>query len=94
MKVVGRKVIEDFWVDHPDAKGRLSAWYAEAEHAVWRTPADVKQRYPNASVLSDNRIVFDIGGNRFRLLVRVGYGLQTVVILKVGTHADYDKWEL
>lgn len=94
MKVVGRQLIEDFCSGHPDARGRLSAWHAEAERAVWKTPAHVRERYPSVSFLSDNRIVFNIGGNRFRLLVRVAYNLQTVVILKVGTHADYDKWEL
>ena len=94
MKVVGRPLIEDFCSGYPEARGRLSAWYKEAERVAWKTPADVKERYPSASLLSDDRIVFNIGGNRFRLLVRAAYKLQTVVILKVGTHADYDKWEL
>lgn len=94
MKVVGSQPLEDFSAGHPDARGRLSAWYQEAERATWGKWADVKARYPTASSLSDNRVVFNIGGNRFRLLVRIAYDLQIVVILKVGTHADYDKWEL
>lgn len=94
MKVVGRHLIEDFCSGHPDARGRLSAWYAEAEGAAWKTPADVKKLYSSASFLSDNRVVFNIGGNRFRLLVRIAYNLQLVAILRVGTHADYDNWEL
>ncbi len=94
MKVVGRQLMEDFSAAHPEARRRLSAWYQEAERATWQKWADVKARYPTASPLSDNRIVFNIGGNRFRLLVRIAYDLQIVLILKVGTHADYDKWEL
>lgn len=94
MKVVGRQRIEDFCARYPEAAGRLSAWLLEAEHAEWKTPADVKARYPAASFLAENRVVFNIGGNRFRLLVKIAYRAQIVAIEMVGTHVDYDTWEL
>ncbi len=94
MKVVGRQRIEDLCARYPEAAGRLSAWLLEAERAEWKTPADVKSRYPAASFLGENRVVFNIGGNRFRLLVKIAYRTQIVSIERVGTHADYDTWEL
>lgn len=94
MNVVGRQRIEDFCARYPEAAGRLSAWLLEAEHAEWKTPADVKARYGTASFLAENRVVFNIGGNRFRLLVKIAYNTQIAFIEKFGTHADYDTWEL
>jgi mRNA interferase HigB len=72
----------------------MTAWLVEAEHAEWRTPNDVKARYASASFLAENRVVFNIGGNRFRLVLRIAYRTQTVVIERVGTHAEYDTWNL
>ena len=66
----------------------------EAAEAVWAGPQDIKDRFPSASLLSENRVVFNIGGNNYRLLVRVAYNTGVVVILAVGTHAEYDKWDL
>jgi mRNA interferase HigB len=55
---------------------------------------DIKARYSSASFLSDNRVVFNVKGNKYRLLVKVGFNLQTVIIQRIGTHAEYDKWEI
>jgi len=94
VKVVGRQLIEDFCKGHPDASGRMNAWVLEAERSEWRTPNDIKGRYASASFLADNRVVFNIGGNRFRVLTKVNYQLQIVLIERVGTHDEYDSWNL
>lgn len=94
MNVVGRELIQQFCVANPDATSRMSAWLLEAERAAWRTPQDVRNRYASASFLSANRIVFNIGGNRFRLLTKVAYQTGVVLIERVGTHEEYDKWAL
>ncbi|MBI4419355.1 MAG: type II toxin-antitoxin system HigB family toxin [Gemmatimonadetes bacterium] len=72
----------------------MNAWLLEAERAEWKTPADIKARYASASVLAENRVVFNVGGNRFRILTKVAYRLQIVLIERVGTHEEYDSWDL
>ncbi len=94
MRVVGRHLIEDFCASHPEASGRFSVWLLEAGRAQWKTPQELKAQYGTASILAGNRAVFNIGGNRFRLLVGISYKNQIVSIKRVGTHADYDEWEL
>lgn len=91
---MGRQLVEDFCARHPDAAGRMNAWLLEAEHAEWKTPADIEARYPSASFLAANRVVFNIGGNRFRILTKVAYRLQIVLIERVGTHEDSNSWDL
>lgn len=94
MKVVGRQWIEDFCARYPEARGRMIAWLVEAEHADWGRPNDISARYPSASFLAENRVVFNIGGNRFRLVAKIAYRTQTVIVERVGTHAEYDSWNL
>jgi len=94
VNVVGRQRIEDFGARFPEALRRLTAWLVEAEHARWETPKDIKERYASVSFLADNRVVFNIGGNRFRLVAKIAYRMQTLIIERVGTHAEYDTWEL
>ncbi len=74
-----------------DSKGPLEAWHYEADHSHWRSPADVKDRYPSASILIDNRVVFNIGGNKYRLVVRINYDSGAVFVRFIGTHSEYDK---
>ena len=92
MKVVGRKRIDDFCRDHADARAPLASWLAESEEANWQTPTDVKERYATASFLGDGRVVFNIKGNKYRLDTKISYKNQTVLIKRIGTHAEYDKW--
>jgi|SRR5579863_266029 len=92
--VVGRKVLAEFAQQHADVRSQLQAWLAEAEESEWESPSDVKRRYPTASVLADNRVVFNLKGNKYRLLVRIGYQAQVLVVERLGTHAEYSKWEL
>lgn len=92
MKVVGKRVISEFVKRHADAAQQMRAWMAEAEEASWRSSNDVKARYRSASVLGDNRVVFNIKGNRYRLDAKIDYRRQIVLVRRVGTHSEYDRW--
>lgn len=76
---------------HPDCEQQLKAWYQEAGKAIWSGPKDIKRDYPGASILENNRIVFNIKGNHYRLIVRINYHYQMVWIRFIGTHAQYDR---
>ena len=90
MKVIAVGTLRDFWARHPDAEQPLKAWYDEAKHAVWRTPQDIRQRYASASFVGHNRVVFNIKGNDYRLIVAVAYRFQAIYIKFIGTHRQYD----
>jgi mRNA interferase HigB len=90
--VIAKKTLPEFWDKHPHAETPLSAWYTIASKADWNTPADVKAAFgTNVDFVGDNRIIFDVGGNKFRLIVRVSYEYKRVLIKFIGTHRDYDK---
>lgn len=91
MRVIARKTLRDFWEEHADAEQQLKAWFHEAEAAQWKSFADIKARYRSADVLPGNRVVFDIKGNNYRLVVKVHYNRSLVFIRFVGTHAEYDR---
>ena len=91
MHVISRKTLREFWEAHPDSEGPLKAWHAEAKAALWQTPAQIKARYRTASILRNSRVVFNIGGNKYRLIVRVNYKCGTVYVRFIGTHSDYDR---
>lgn len=91
MRVIAKRPLRVFWRLHPSAEQPLKAWFAEAIRSDWSGPAAVKNRYPHASVLPGNRVVFNIGGNKYRLIVRINYAYRTVYIRFIGTHAEYDK---
>jgi len=91
MRVIARKALREFWKRHPDAEHPLRAWYADAKRAVWRSPADIKATYRNASFVGNNRVVFNIKGNDYRLVVAVNYPCRIVFIRFVGTHRSYDR---
>ena len=91
MRVISRKKLLEYWQVHPDAEEPLKAWYAEAKHSSWRTPDDIKQRYRSADFLPGNRVVFNIKGNNYRLVVKIHYNTGIVYIRFVGTHTEYDQ---
>jgi mRNA interferase HigB len=91
VRIISRKRLIEFWEVHPDAEQSLRAWYAETKKAKWKTPAEVKALYRNASILPNNRIVFNIKGNVYRLVVVIEYRLEIVFIRFVGTQEEYDK---
>ncbi|MCA0382077.1 MAG: type II toxin-antitoxin system HigB family toxin [Bacteroidetes bacterium] len=90
MRVIAKKILRDFWEKHPDCQQQLQAWYQEASKATWKTPAFIKREYPSASILEGNRVVFNIKGNHYRLIVKINYDYQMVWIRFIGTHAEYD----
>lgn len=96
MRVIAKKTLHDFWnrgAEFADAKGPIEAWYAEVVAANWRNPADIKRQYRNASILKNNRVVFNIGGNKYRLVVAIHYKADPGIIFVrfIGTHAEYDE---
>lgn len=92
MQVIARRTLRQFWEEYPPAKAPLTAWYALASKAVWAKPADVKAMFGHTvDFVGDNRAIFDIGGNKYRLIVHVAYRFKRVLVKFVGTHAEYDK---
>ena len=93
MHVIKRKTLIEYYQqpEHQDAKGALEAWYYEAKHAQWTSPADIKDLYRSASILKKNRVIFNIAGNKYRLIVKINYDSQTIFIRFIGTHREYDK---
>ena len=89
--MISRKALQEFWEREPGAEEPLRAWYAEAKSAHWTTPADVKAHYRHASILKNKRVVFNIHGNTYRLIVAISYSVGIVLIKFVGTHAEYDE---
>ncbi len=91
MRIISRKKLKDFWEIHPDAEQQLRAWYTKTKHAQWATPTDVKADYRNASFIANNRVIFNIKGNNYRLVVVINYSFSVVYIRFVGTHKEYNK---
>jgi mRNA interferase HigB len=91
MRVIAISSLRAFWEKHPNAQTPLRAWYALASRAQWRSPADIKQAYRHASFTANNRVVFNVKGNDYRLVVLVRYDKGLLFVRFVGTHAQYDK---
>lgn len=94
MKLIGKQILTNFKEQHTEARSQVESWAAEVEEAQWNTPVDLKQRYPNASILKDQHVVFNICWNKYRLLVQVGYKTKIVLVKKIGTHKEYDNWKI
>lgn len=90
MRIISRRMLREFGEANPGAKSALDSWFHEAKHADWRTPADIKEQYGSASIVGNNRVVFNIAGNKFRLIVRIDYEFGIIFIRFIGTHSDYD----
>ena len=91
MRIIALRALREFWKKHPDAEVPLRAWYALASRAPWRNPSDIKAAYRNASFLANNRVVFNIKGNDYRLVVAVHYNRGLMFVRFVGTHEEYDR---
>jgi mRNA interferase HigB len=91
MRIIARKTLRTFWERHPDAEQALRAWYSDTLHASWRAPDDIRRVYATASIIANNRAVFNIRGNRYRLIVAINYPYQIVYVRFVGTHQEYDQ---
>ena len=90
MRVIAVSTLRDFWIRHPDVEQPLKSWIQEATNACWTQPADIKAQFRSAIVLKNRRIVFNIKGNDYRLIVAIAYKLQIVFVKFIGSHADYD----
>lgn len=91
MRVISRKALKEFWTKHPQAEDSLKAWFAEVEKALWNTPQDIKNHYRSADFLKNNRVIFNISGNKYRLIVQINYHFKIVYVRFIGTHTEYDK---
>ena len=91
MRTISLKTLKDYWLAEPAAEAELRAWYAEAKNAAWKTPADIKVKYRDASILKSGRVIFNICGNKYRLVVRINFKAGIVYVRFVGTHKQYDK---
>lgn len=91
MRIISRRILREFWAKHPDAAVPLQTWFHDVERAAWNSPADIKAVYRNASFLANNRVVFNIKGNHYRLIVIVVYQHNLIYIRFVGTHKEYNQ---
>ena len=90
-RIISRKRILEFWEQRfSDSEQALKSWYAEAKNADWKSPADIKSKYRSASILKGGRVVFNICGNKYRLVAAIDYEASIVMIRFVGTHKEYD----
>lgn len=94
MNVMSRKTLVDYWTAHPTAEAPLSTWYSVARKANWSTFADVRQTFNTADLVANGKVIFNIGGNNFRLVALVGFRAKRMFILWVGTHAEYDRLDV
>ena len=90
-RIIAKSTLRKFWEKYSDSEQYLKTWYDTASHANWKSPNDIKGTYANASILKNSRVVFNIKGNSYRLVVRFNYEKQWAFIRFIGTHADYDK---
>lgn len=91
MRIIAKRRLREFWERHPDAKGPLENWYARVRRDKWATPASVTAKYPRASLVGGDRVVFNVKGNDYRLVVAIDYANEIVFIRFIGTHAEYDR---
>jgi mRNA interferase HigB len=93
MRIIAKRTLRQLWETHPrgsEAKTQLQVWHSTVKAADWTTPADIKQTFGDASILKNSRVVFNISGNKFRLVVRINYAYRIVYVRFVGTHEEYD----
>ena len=91
MRVIAKRTLREFWERHPDAREPLERWYNEVRIADWATPEQARQSWPRTSILGDNRAVFRIKGNSYRLVVLIFYAGRKIYIRFIGTHAEYSR---
>ncbi len=90
-RIIAKRTLREFWEKNPDSEQYLKTWFETASNAEWKSPNDVKNTFANASIMKNSRVVFNIKGNSYRLIVKFNYEKQWAFIRFIGTHADYDK---
>lgn len=91
MRVIAKRTVREFWEHHADAKPQLQAWLEDVQRAEWKTPRDIQVVYGDDVILPDNRAVFNIKGNKYRIVTKIHYNTGIVYIRFIGTHAEYDR---
>lgn len=91
MRIIAKKTLRDFWEIHTDSCKDLEEWYGIASRSEWSSPHAIKQTFPKASIVANNRVVFNIGGGNYRLVVKFAYRTRIGFIRFIGTHKEYDK---
>ena len=89
--VIKRKTLKDYYCKHKETKSQLEAWYYEVKISNWNNPVEIKEKYRTASIIGDNKVVFNIKGNKYRLVTKIDYRMKIVYIKFIGTHKEYDK---
>lgn len=90
MRIIARNTIKEFWIANPESEQGLKSWLQEAEQAIWTNPQELKAQFGNASVITGKRIIFNINGNRYRLIVDIEFRLQIIFVVWFGNHEEYD----
>lgn len=91
MRVIAKRTLREFWEKHRDCEQQLKSWFREAEQAEWNNPNEILAEYPNARIIENNRAIFNIKGNRYRLIIKINFKFGMVWVRFIGTHAEYDK---
>jgi mRNA interferase HigB len=91
MRIIAKKILREFWEKHNDCEQQLKSWFNEVSNTNWANMNQLKKEYPSASILSDNRVVFNIKGNKYRLIVKINFDYKMMWIRFIGTHPEYDK---
>ena len=94
MKIINKKAIDDFKRVHADSAASINAWVAEATKAQWKNPMELKARFPKADTPGGGNTIFDIAGNKYRLWCLITYKNGIILVKKIGTHKEYDKWKI
>jgi mRNA interferase HigB len=92
MQVIARRTLKQFWQRHPQAEGPIRVWFALASKARWKSPNDIKRQFGGSvDFVGDNRVIFDLGGNKYRLVAHVSYRFGRLLVKFIGTHSEYDR---
>lgn len=91
MRVIAKSTLKKFWTKHNDSESALKSWYSEVANSKWKSAQEIKNEYPSASFLINNRVIFNIKGNKYRLIVKINYDYGILWIRFIGTHSEYDK---
>jgi HTH-type transcriptional regulator/antitoxin HigA len=91
LRIISKKILREFWEKHSNCEQQLKSWYQEISKGNWENPNDIKKEYPTVSFLNNNRLVFNIKGNSYRLIIKINYEYQIIWIRFIGTHTEYDK---
>jgi mRNA interferase HigB len=91
VRVIAKKILREFWMKYSDSEEQLKTWFKEASKAVWKSPNNIKLEYPKASILKGGRVVFNICGNKYRLVTRINFIKGWIFIRFIGSHIEYDR---